>query len=273
MIQQFSEINNFTLSKDEINYNITLCKTLDNQNLKITCMNYELQLNLEESKFLFTTLNANTLDKTFSIIKNLFNTNKITIGAPPNETAMLLLFKINNFLNIEKTVDIYLINKNLNKDFLLNQQLHKNKDMYIKINLLVDENTQMLAKYKNIVQDMNSIQKEYNEIKKSIKNTEIINKINNKKQKKKNHKKKNNNKINEDNNNHCSINLTENAYTQYYLDNTFCAFESLDNILYLIYSTEKKSIIAYNITEEQIIVEIKMHMMILKFAILGIFHV
>lgn len=258
MNQGFSEINNFTLTKDNINYNITLCKTLDNQHLKIACMNYELQLNLEEAKFLLTTMNANTLDKTFSIIKNLFNTNKITIGAPPNETAMMLLFKINNFLNIEKIVDIYLINKNLNKDFLLNQQFHKNKNLYIKINILVNENEAMLVKYNNLLKDLDNIQKEYNELKKLIKNTEIINKVSNKRQKtKKNNKKENNNIINENNKKSSSINLTKNAYTQCYLDNTFCAFESLDHVLYLIYSEKNKSIVAYNITEEQIIAEIK----------------
>ena len=47
------------------------------------------------------------------------------------------------------------------------------------------------------------------------------------------------------------------AYAYYNLDNTFCIFESIDNILYLIYSTEKHSIISYNLIDFKKIIEIK----------------
>ena len=52
--------------------------------------------------------------------------------------------------------------------------------------------------------------------------------------------------------------LTEDSYCQYsFLDNIFCVFKSIDNILCLIYINENKSIILYNLINNQKINEIK----------------
>ena len=52
-------------------------------------------------------------------------------------------------------------------------------------------------------------------------------------------------------------NLTEDLYCSVWLDNTFCIFNSIDNILYLIYIDNNYSIISYNIIKNQKINEIK----------------
>ena len=48
-------------------------------------------------------------------------------------------------------------------------------------------------------------------------------------------------------------------YEYYFIDNTFCVFKSINNIFYLIFSTEKKlgSIIFYNLIDNKIMNEIK----------------
>jgi len=51
--------------------------------------------------------------------------------------------------------------------------------------------------------------------------------------------------------------ITKDSYSDYTLDNTFCVFNSIDNILYLTYATKYKSIIFYNLINEQKINEIK----------------
>ena len=51
--------------------------------------------------------------------------------------------------------------------------------------------------------------------------------------------------------------FTKNIVVQYSLDNTFAVFNSINNVSYLIYAGEKHSIIAFNLTEFQIISEIK----------------
>ena len=51
--------------------------------------------------------------------------------------------------------------------------------------------------------------------------------------------------------------LTKDSYSDYTLDNTFCVFNSIDDILYLTYATKNKSIIFYDLINEQKINEIK----------------
>lgn len=52
-------------------------------------------------------------------------------------------------------------------------------------------------------------------------------------------------------------NITNDSYSDYTLDNTFTIFTSIDNIIYLVYSNIKKSIISYNIIDKKKIHEIK----------------
>ena len=47
------------------------------------------------------------------------------------------------------------------------------------------------------------------------------------------------------------------SYCDYYLDNTISLFKSINNILYLIYSDEEKSIISFDIVKNQILNEVK----------------
>ena len=55
-----------------------------------------------------------------------------------------------------------------------------------------------------------------------------------------------------------SNDLVYNSYSFYsFLDNIFAVFKSIDNIIYLIYSNKKKSIISYNVVENKKINEIK----------------
>ena len=51
--------------------------------------------------------------------------------------------------------------------------------------------------------------------------------------------------------------LTKDSYADYTLDNTFCVFNSIDGILYLTYATKYKSIIFYDLINEQKINEVK----------------
>ena len=52
-------------------------------------------------------------------------------------------------------------------------------------------------------------------------------------------------------------NLVLYSYCDYYLDNTICVFKSINNIIYLIYSDEEKSIISIDLVQDQLINEVK----------------
>ena len=51
--------------------------------------------------------------------------------------------------------------------------------------------------------------------------------------------------------------ITNDSYSNYWLDNTFIIFKSINNILYLIYANKKRSIISYDAISNQKINEIK----------------
>ena len=55
----------------------------------------------------------------------------------------------------------------------------------------------------------------------------------------------------------CPINLVDNSYTCFWLINTFCAFKSINNIYYIIYTNEESSIISFDMTNYKKINEIK----------------
>ena len=52
-------------------------------------------------------------------------------------------------------------------------------------------------------------------------------------------------------------NITKDSYSNCLLDNTFILFNSINGILYLIYSSENKSIISYNLNNNKKLTEIK----------------
>ena len=81
----------------------------------------------------------------------------------------------------------------------------------------------------------------------NIKNKKITQKHNNK-------TKKNNEDFN--NTNNVKI-LIQDSFYQFWLDNTFCVFKSFNNILFLIYTNKRNSIISYNLIDYKIINEIK----------------
>ena len=55
---------------------------------------------------------------------------------------------------------------------------------------------------------------------------------------------------------HILKNITKDSNGNCFLDNSFTAFKSINNILYLIYASDNKSIIAYNLSKFQKITEI-----------------
>ena len=137
--------------------------------------------------------------------------------------------KIEN-IKIKKEMKLILHNKGSEIEIIL---LYYTKHS----NYFIDE----IFKLKN---DINDLKKENIELKKSI-----------------------NNSINteEDEENKCCYpkditlleDLTNDSFTSINIDNTFTVFKSIDDILYLIYSNIKKSIICYDLNQKEICQEIK----------------
>ena len=105
----------------------------------------------------------------------------------------------------------------------------------------------------NSCQDMNKINKiKVTKYKPNTKNKEIIKKLKTKRRIKIKIK-----KVSNPLNIQYLNDITKDSYSYFYLDNIFTVFNSIDNILYLIYATKNKSIISYNLVENKRINEIK----------------
>ena len=145
-----------------------------------------------------------------------------------------LLLKVYIY-NIEKDIEIILLYNKENGLNKYNEFKDEIKNLKNEINVLKKE----IDKRKN---NNNNNNKEY------INNIKIGNKLIN-----------NNNFINYSNpeNIHFSNIITKESYTGLVLDNSISVFKSIDDILYLIYGNKNKSIISYNLNNNQIFKEIK----------------
>ena len=226
----------YYLIKDNNAYKIKIGKTKDK--IIIKSINYEIILdNNILSKLFFSKFN--NINESYEYIINLFDLTKVFIKEIIINNAMKLLFYLDN-TNKEKKIEIIL---NYNKE---------NKE--IVQNLLKDFNE--LNKYiNNLKEEVKILKQEVKELKMINNNSNIISyeiskEIN-----------INMNSTKNENFNplyiQSSKSLTSDSYAHYALDNTFSIFKSINNILYIIYSTKNKSIISYNLITNQKISEIK----------------
>ena len=210
-----------------------IIKKLENE-IQIKCKDYYIQLNNNDLSILTNSL-LNSIDEAYEFIINIFERNKVTIKNIIFKKMITLSLKI-NIHNLEKDIEIILVYQKKNKK-LKNQLING----FNKIN----ENLSDLEG------EINIIRKEINHFTnnniKISQNNEILNKIAYNNIGLKLHPQ--NIKFSHD--------LAKDSYANYVLDNTFSVFISINNILYLTYSNENKSIIFYNIIDNKEIKEIK----------------
>ena len=181
---------------------------------------------------------------------------------------------INVFNNdINKILDILLNIKNsINKYYAINNKIFNNFEVN-KRNYQILQNINNINDKNIIIENLNSIIKENNftlklkTIYDLYSNINTNNNYNNYEINKKNNNISKLNKITKNINNKpiggseelkfFGRNIINDSFAYSSLDNSFCAFNSYDNILYLVYSNHSKSIIFYNLLDNKIIKEIK----------------
>ena len=164
---------------------------------------------------------------------------------------------INNIIDIltntKNTINKYHeINKKILANFDINERnyqiLQNINDIYS--DNIITEDLNEIIKEKNCINKVNKIYYLYNKI--NFNNLSIFNKNVNDKIIEKNNSSNNSNSFN-----FSSKELTSDSYAYSALDNTFCIFNSFENIYYLVYANKSKSIIFYNLIDNKIIKEIK----------------
>ena len=207
--------------------------------LIIKCKNYETILNLSELEK--NKLKFNTINEAYEYIIKIFEENKVIIDDIISFKSINISLKV----DFEENIKIVLLYNKKNKN-LINNNNNENEDD-IQLKKRIDD---LWSKCDILEIEIDKLKSFCNKL-----NCDLEEKIINNDKKLNNKKNINNNSDPKDI--QISINLIKNSLVKNYLDNTFSVFNSINNILYLIYTNEEKSIISYNLITNKKIIEIK----------------
>ena len=210
---EFKIIKVFNLYKDNKLYKLEI--KIKDDNIIFEILNYQLILNKEDFITLIN-IQFKTLNDLYQFIINNFIQGYIEIKDIKNKFIKII---INQNKEINKNIELYLINKNINKDFIINE-------LYNEYNKKFNDLENQISKLK---EELNIFKKKDNE----------------------------NNNVIDFNNFGLKMSLTKNSYCFNNINNTFTLFNSFNDIIYLVYSTDNKSIISYDLYAQKINIEIK----------------
>ena len=244
--ESISDNLSFTLDMKNIPYKISLSRTKNN--IFFTYQNYELKLNLNEFKYTNILFNVcRNIDDIFKLLVTVFNRKKVKIKEIKENQMITLELTLKNYIDDEEqTMNLILLYKNQNKDFLIN-------DIYNKYNLLQNEMDKIKNDYSRMNNKLNKTIYEINKLK------EEISQNNSNENRPSLGSSTNSIKLfdAEPTNLNSVYNLVSDSYNIDYLDNTFILFSTKNDCLYLVYATELKSIKCYSFGHQKLIKEIK----------------
>ena len=164
-----------------------------------------------------------------------FNLIELSILIKKNLSNIYKSYEYINNIFCENKVKIekFIINKEMQLIFMIDN------DKEIEITLLYEKekNNFILNEINKLKNDVKDLKIENNKLKNKIESLKII----------------------DDNPTDIKLlsDITNNSFSSINIDNTFTIFQSIKDILYLVYSTINKSIISYNLNEQKIIKELK----------------
>ena len=230
------DYQNYYLIKDNSVYKFRVEKR--KEEVAIISSNYEFILNLNLMQ-IFTNKFFNDIDAEYEDIKTLFEQNKVAIKKIIHHKSMSLYLRIyDNSNNKEKIIELSL---------KYNTQKPKN----LILNDLSNQYYKLKKEINNLNKKINCLENEISELKSNI------------------NSKKNKNRYSIDSQ-HFFLNdqsnpknikysqyLTNDSFASHYLENTFCTFNSINNILNLVYTNDDRAIIFYDIYKNKKLKKIK----------------
>ena len=192
------ESKEYSLSKENINYNIKVGKT--KSKIVLSCIHYEYKSNLENLINISKLFNiCKSIEEVYEFIINLFNRKKVTIKEIiPNKTLTIYFLIYNNIKCSEEKVEIILDYNKYNKHIIINEIYNKYNILQKELNQVQQENKTMKEQMKQILDEISSLKKENLELKKEINNFKtqipIPNPIKNLNDREKDNKKNNSNR-------------------------------------------------------------------------------
>ena len=226
-LEDLIEYEEYYLIKDNKAYKIMIEKR--KEEIIFKCKNYEAIINKYNLSILTKSM-IHIFDNAYEIFVNLFEQNKVYIKSIIANKSIRLSLKI-SVRNRQKEFDILLIYNKQNNFKILNELINNYTDLKYNINYLKSQ-INLIKTELNKIKKLNSSPRE-NQITKMIEYNSEPEDI------------------------EYFGDLTEDSYVDYSFDNSFTVFNSINDILYLIYSNKDKSIISYDIINNIRLNEIK----------------
>ena len=164
------ESKEYSLSKDNIKYNIKVIKT--KLKLILSCIHYEFKSNIEELITISKLFNiCKSIEEVYEFIINLFNNKKVSINEIiPNKALKLYFVIYNNIKSTEEKIEIVLYYNKYNKHIIINELYNKYNLLQNDFNKLQEENKSIKEQIFKILEEISSLKKENSELKKEIYN-------------------------------------------------------------------------------------------------------
>ena len=168
------ESKEYSLSKDNIKYNIKVIKT--KLKLIMSCIHYEFKSNIEELITISKLFNiCKSIEEAYEFIINLFNNDKVFINEIiPNKTLKLFFVIYNNIKSTEEKIEIVLYYNKYNKHIIINEMYNKYNLLQTEFNKLQEENKSIKEQISKILKEISSLKKENSELKKEINNFKTV---------------------------------------------------------------------------------------------------
>ena len=113
---EYTKYNIYNINKDNLEYKVEI--GIKNDNIIFKIMDYQLNLNKEDFINLIN-IQFETIEDIFIFINTKFANQQININNITNKNLIKLIIELNE--EKTKNLELFLINKNINKDFIINE--------------------------------------------------------------------------------------------------------------------------------------------------------
>ena len=249
---EYENAKQFKIKKSDGDYDLTIIKEPNKDYIIFSChkeddllLIYETNLKIKELAILNEKFSlCNSIDEIYNLLLKKFENNQVKIRETIKNEIITLVIKSDK-------IEINLIRTKLNKDYIINKLCKSYNSFIVEIYNLQEENEKLkeqniifMNEFPKVIKDVQFLKDE---------NCKLVNEIQGLKSFHNRKENENNEYLTNPNQLQLGHYLTDDSYANNVIDNTFVIFNSRENYIYLVYSTEDKNIQCMNINTKKII--------------------
>ena len=249
---EYENAKQFKIKKSDGDYDLTIFKEPNKDYIIFSChkeddllLIYETNLKIKELAILNEKFSlCNSIDDIYFLLLEKFENNQVKIRETIKNEIITLVIK-------SEKIEINLIRNKLNKDYIINKLCKSYNSFIVEIYNLQEENEKLKEQNNIFMNEFPKVIKDVQFLKDE--NCKLVNEIQGLKSFHNRKENENNEYLTNPNQLQLGHYLTDDSYANNVIDNTFVIFNSRENYIYLVYSTEDKNIQCMNINTKKII--------------------